>query len=93
MSQTLTRTGMVVPSADASDWVMPPADIRAVGLWVEVNGVMFKQDLLAARPAAGKQGRLFFPSDKPGRADYDNGTTWVTVAGDDPLIAAMMGVY
>ena len=94
MSQTLSRTQLVVPSADGSDPVVPHTDIRLVGSWLEVNGVMFKQDTLANRPAAGKQGRLFFPIDKPGRFDYDNGTAWTTFgSGDDAAVAAMMGVY
>ena len=88
MSQTLSRTGIVVPSADRSDPVHPVADIRAIGLWLEANGfIVLPADTYANIPAAAKRGRIFHPSDAGREAEFyfDTGTAWQLIGVSPPV--------
>lgn len=93
MSQTLSRTGIVAPSADNSDPFDPVTYIRNNANWAESLGAMYAQGLLSARPTAGKVGRFYRATDDTtGVIYYDDGSTWQTIgAGAATDAAANVG--
>ena len=89
MSQTLTRTGMTIPSSGGADGVHSWADLRIAPLWLEAYGLIFlPPGLDSARPAASAVGRIYKPTDVPGVFYYDTGSTWETIGGSAATDAA-----
>lgn len=82
MADTLTRSGIVIPSNDGSDSTAEyRISMRALGQFFETFGMIFLTGTLAARPAAGVLGRLYKPTDVglSAIAYFDNGTTWDSI--------------
>jgi hypothetical protein len=86
VTQTLTRTGIVAPSADNTDPFDPVTYIRNVGTALEAKGVLYSQGLLAARPAAGTAGRWYKPTDTGSESliYWDDGTAWQAIGTGAP---------
>ena len=88
MSQTLSRTGIVVPSADRSDPVHPVADIRAIGLWAESYGfIVLPSAAYSSIPSASTFGRVFHPNDAGRESEFyfDTGTAWQLIGVSPPV--------
>ena len=75
MTQSLSRTGMVIPSADGSDGVNLPADLRTCPLFVETYVALYGTALSSSLPAAGTVGKWVKPTDQAGVIYWDNGST------------------
>lgn len=93
---TLSRTGIVVPSADLHDSVHPVAHLRSIAYAVENKAVLYlTPGTLASRPAAGVLGRVFRPTDvgEAGNVYFDDGSVWVRLsAGIAPTTDDVAGV-
>lgn len=84
-STTYARAGVTVLSNDGSDATTSlRTSIRNLAAWANTYGLMFSSGLLASRPAAGTQGRMYFASDTPTVAYYDTGSTWWTLGAGAP---------
>ena len=90
MTVTQARTGLVIPNSSGSDPFTELKDgIRAAGLWIEANSLIFlTPGLLSALPAAGTVGRIYKATDVTGALYYDNGTGWESVGVTPPTDAA-----
>lgn len=85
MSPALERLGVTVP--DTSDNVLafiPSKYFDDLGEALDTLGALYGQGLLAARPAAGTAGRLYFATDTPTLIYYDTGSAWVTLGSPPP---------
>ena len=82
---TLTRTGVVIPATAGSDATTAfRLSARSLGNAFEAAGLLYADGLDSARPTFGTHGRIYFPSDLPGIAYYDTGSTWVTIGAGAP---------
>jgi hypothetical protein len=90
VTQTLARTGIVAPSGDGSDPFDPVTYIRNIAAWAEADASLKGQGLLSSRPAAGKVGRWYKPTDAGSEAlvYWDDGATWQTIGGGASTDAA-----
>lgn len=92
---TLTRTGIVIPANDGSDPVTAyRTSLRDIGTRVEAQAALYGQGALAARPAAGKAGRIYRPSDAAlsGVIYWDDGSAWSTIGAADLAAWAAPGI-
>lgn len=95
MTTTEPRTGLVIPAASGADPYTELKDgIRAVGVWLESNGLMYATGLDSARPAFGTSGRVYKPTDVTGVVYYDTGSAWETIGGAaatdaDPAVGSL----
>ena len=76
MPETTDRLDLPVPvDEDAAD---VPHDLVALANRLDAIAAIYDQGTLAARPAAGIRGRLYFETDT-GQVSLDNGSAWVTL--------------
>lgn len=79
---SLTRTGIIIPSADGSDATTAlKASMRSIGTRLESVGILGAEGPLSSRPAPGSGRFLFKPTD-PGLAGlvyWDTGSSWATI--------------
>lgn len=77
MSDTSTKWGIVEPSAARTDAADVPLYVRNIVAALEAKGVQYGQGTLAARPAAGTQGRIYLATDQaPPQLYFDTGSAW-----------------
>lgn len=81
MSTTTTR--MAIPHPDSADNPGLVADLASLANQIDANAAMYAQGTFAARPAAGKAGRIYYATDTL-QHFWDTGAAWVALGSVTP---------